>query len=219
MEKVCVVGMGKIGLPLALIFAKHGLATVGVDSNYEVVHALSNGVLHGEEPGLREYFDQVKTSGNISFSQSIQEADIFLIATPTPFVPGKYESYRAIFYRQINTSSVAEAAHGIVPRLQKGNLVVVASFLPPRAIVDLVRPILQKSGLDRWGDFFLAYCHERPMPGQILHDLVYNVRLVGGIDAESAEMAYRLYRRFAKGEIVLSDSVRAEIVELMDNTS
>ena len=86
MKKVCILGQGYIGLPTALMFATHGLKVVGVDTNKEIIHTLSNGGVHIEEPGLKKYFDHALTGGNLSFSLAIEDADAFIITVPTPFL-------------------------------------------------------------------------------------------------------------------------------------
>jgi UDP-N-acetyl-D-mannosaminuronic acid dehydrogenase len=218
MKKVCVLGQGYIGLPTALMFATHGLQVVGVDVNKEVIHSLSNGSLHIEEPGLKEYFDQALTGGNLTFSLAVEDADAFIITVPTPFLHNEFGSYEDKTYKKSDMSFVISAAKMILSHLKKGNLVVLESTSPPRATIDLVQPILESSGLHAGVDFFLVYCPERVLPGQILKELVENARVIGGIDQTSAEAGRDLYRHFVKGEILLTDSTTAEMVKLMENT-
>ena len=85
MKKICILGQGYIGLPTALMFANHGVKVVGVDVNKDIIHTLSNGGLHIEEPGLKEYFDQTLQSGNLAFSRVIEEADAFIISSSAIF--------------------------------------------------------------------------------------------------------------------------------------
>jgi UDP-N-acetyl-D-mannosaminuronic acid dehydrogenase len=114
---------------------------------------------------------------------------------------------------------VVAASESIVPHLQPGNLVILESTSPPRTTVDIVAPILEKSGLTAGEDFLLAYSPERVLPGKILHELVDNPRVIGGIDPASAEAGRDLYRAFVKGDIILTDATTAEMVKLMENTS
>ncbi|HQE94017.1 MAG TPA: hypothetical protein PLQ66_14695 [Anaerolineae bacterium] len=104
------------------------------------------------------------------------------------------------------------------PDLRQGNLVILESTSPPRTTVDVVRPILERSGLRAGQDFLLAYSPERVLPGQILHELVENSRVIGGIDRTSTEAGRDLYATFVQGEIVLTDATTAEMVKLMENT-
>jgi UDP-N-acetyl-D-mannosaminuronic acid dehydrogenase len=114
--------------------------------------------------------------------------------------------------------AVIAATEAIVPRLRKGNLVVLESTSPPRTTVELVAPILEKSGLKAGSDFFLCYSPERVLPGQILRELIENARVVGGVTPESARAGRDLYAIFVKGEIYETDATTAEMVKLMENT-
>lgn len=207
-EKVCVFGLGYIGLPTASTFATHGLQVVGVDVNPEVVQTLRNGGLHIQEPGLRTLVQAALRSGNLVISDQPREADAFIIAVPTPFFDDKKADLRA----------VSAAAQAIVPLLRKGNLVVLESTSPPLTTLQVVAPILESSGLRRGEDFHLAYVPERVLPGQILRELIENARVIGGIDRASAEAGRDLYSLFVRGEIVLTNATTAEMVKLMENT-
>jgi UDP-N-acetyl-D-mannosaminuronic acid dehydrogenase len=207
-EKICVLGLGYIGLPTASTFATHGLQVLGVDVNRQVVDTLRNGSLHIHEPGLRTLFQAAIGSGNLIVGVEPQAADAFIIAVPTPFLEDK----------RADLSYVKSAAEAVVPHLQPGNLVVLESTSPPRTTVDIVAPILEKSGLQAGKDFFLAYSPERVLPGQILRELIENARVIGGVDRRSAEAGRDLYATFVRGEIVLTNATTAEMVKLMENT-
>jgi UDP-N-acetyl-D-mannosaminuronic acid dehydrogenase len=105
-----------------------------------------------------------------------------------------------------------------VPHLRKGNLVVLESTSPPRTTIDILAPILEKSGLTAGEDFHLVYSPERVLPGKILHELIENARVIGGVDQASAQAARELYATFVRGQIHLADSTTAEMVKLMENT-
>jgi len=218
-EKICVLGLGYIGLPTASTFAAHGLKVVGVDINPHVIETLQNGDIHIHEPGLREVVESALDSGNLTVSLHPEEADAFLIAVPTPFYENQYGEYEGRKYRLADLSAVTAAAEAILPHLRKGNLVILESTSPPRTTVDLVKPILERSGLKAGIDFFLCYSPERVLPGQILKELVENARVVGGITPESAEAGCALYATFVKGEILATDATTAEMVKLMENTT
>ncbi|MFN7037721.1 MAG: UDP-N-acetyl-D-mannosamine dehydrogenase [Bellilinea sp.] len=207
-EKICVSGLGYIGLPTASTFATHGLKVVGVDVNPQIVNGLQNGHLHLYEPGLRTLVQAALRSGNLIVSQQPQPADAFIIAVPTPF----YEDKRA------DMRAVRAASEAIVPHLRKGNLVILESTSPPLTTVNLVAPILEKSGLKAGRDFYLAYSPERVLPGQILRELIENARIIGGVNPESAQAGRDLYSIFVRGEIILTDATTAEMVKLMENT-
>jgi len=207
-NKICVIGLGYIGLPTASMFAASGIKVIGVDVNQEIIRTLSVGGLHIHEPGLKTIVDQAFSSGNMSVSLQPEEADAFIIAVPTPFYDNKKADMRF----------VTAATESILPYLRKGNLVILESTSPPQTTNELVKPILEKTGLSAGTDFLLCYSPERVLPGQILKELVENTRVIGGIKSQSAEAGRDLYRIFVKGEIILTDTTTAEMVKLMENT-
>ncbi len=208
MIQVCVLGLGYIGLPTASMFATHGLRVLGVDVNHKVVAVLNGGDIHIQEAGLKTVVAAATKSGNLTIDTQPRPAEAFIIAVPTPINADKTADMRY----------VVSAAESIVPHLQKGNLVILESTSPPRTTVDLVQPILERSGLKAGTDFGLAYSPERVLPGRILHELVENSRVIGGIDDASAQAGRDLYATFVRGEIVLTDATTAEMVKLMENT-
>ncbi|MDO9130401.1 MAG: nucleotide sugar dehydrogenase, partial [Anaerolineales bacterium] len=216
--KLCVLGLGYIGLPTASTFATHGLKVVGVDVNARVLETLRNGGLHIHEPGLRTVVEAAVKSGNLTVSEKPEEADAFIIAVPTPFYDNKTGEYNGQKYKLADMRAVTSASEAILPYLRKGNLVVLESTSPPRTTVDLVAPILEKSGLKAGVDFHLVYSPERVLPGQILRELIENARVIGGITPESAQAGRDLYAIFVKGEIIQTDATTAEMVKLMENT-
>lgn len=207
-QKICVLGLGYIGLPTASTFATHGVRVIGVDVNPEVVNTLRNGGLHIQEPGLRTLVQAALRSGNLTIQNQADEADAFIIAVPTPFGAQKFADLRA----------VEAAAQAIAPHLQKGNLVVLESTSPPLTTIKKVAPLLEQSGLKSGEDFSLAYVPERVLPGSILRELIENDRVIGGVNRHSAEAARDLYSLFVRGEILLTDATTAEMVKLMENT-
>ena len=207
-QNICVLGLGYIGLPTASTFATHGLHVIGVDVNPQVVEGLKEGELHIYEPGLRTLVQAALRSGNLVIEQQPQPSDAFIIAVPTPFKEEK----------KADLQFVISAAESIVPHLREGSLVVLESTSPPRTTEDIVRPILERSGLKAGKDFHLAYSPERVLPGQILRELIENARVIGGVDHASAEAGRDLYATFVRGEIILTDATTAEMVKLMENT-
>ena len=214
--KLCVLGLGYIGLPTASTFATHGLQVVGVDVNPHVLETLRNSGIHIHEPGLRTLVEAALKSGKLTVSEKPEEADAFIIAVPTPFSiddigPG-------ITWKQADMRAVQAATEAIVPHLRKGNLVVLESTSPPLTTAEMVTPILEHSGLRAGRDFHLAYSPERVLPGQILRELIENARVIGGVTPASAQAGADLYALFVKGEIVQTDATTAEMVKLMENT-
>ncbi|MCJ7585004.1 MAG: nucleotide sugar dehydrogenase [Anaerolineales bacterium] len=216
--KICVLGLGYIGLPTASTFATNGLQVVGVDVNPHVLETLRNGGIHIHEPGLRTVVEAALKSGKLTVSEKPEEADAFIIAVPTPFYGDKIGEYNGQKYKLADMRAVASATEAILPVLRKGNLVVLESTSPPRTTVDLVAPILEKSGLKAGVDFYLAYSPERVLPGQILRELIENARVIGGVTPASAQAGRDRYAIFVKGEIVQTDATTAEMVKLMENT-
>jgi UDP-N-acetyl-D-mannosaminuronic acid dehydrogenase len=217
-NKIVVLGLGYIGLPTASTFASHGIDVVGVDVNPNVLASLRRGEVHIQEPGLREAMESALASGRLRVSEAPVEADAFLIAVPTPFHEDRTGTYEGQKFKLADMHAVTAATEAIVPVLRKGNLVVLESTSPPRTTQDLVRPILERSGLKAGVDFHLAYSPERVLPGQILRELVENARVIGGITPESAQAGRDLYSIFVKGQIVTTDATTAEMVKLMENT-
>lgn len=217
-QKICVIGLGYIGLPTAATFAAHGMDVLGVDINKNIIDTLNGGEIHIHEPGLYDEVKKAIQSKKFKASTKPEEADAFIIAVPTPFQENKFGEYNGLTYKLADMRAVISAAESIVPFLRKGNLVVLESTSPPRTTVDLVAPILARSGLEAGRDFHLAYSPERVLPGQILRELIENARVIGGITIESAQAGYDLYATFVKGQIVKTDATTAEMVKLMENT-
>lgn len=218
-QKLCVLGLGYIGLPTASTFAINGLKVLGVDNNPNVVETLQTGHIHIHEPGLRDIVTQARQSGNFSAATKPEEADAFLIAVPTPFKEHEVGDYNGHKYKLADMHAVMSATEAIMPYLRKGNLVVLESTSPPRTTVDLVKPILEESGLKAGIDFHLCYSPERVLPGQILRELVENARVVGGVTPASAKAGRDLYATFVKGKIIETDATTAEMVKIMENTT
>jgi len=218
-QKICIIGLGYIGLPTASTFAMYGLKVLGVDINPNVINTLSKGEIHIHEPGLRDVVTRAIQSGNFSFSTQPAEADAFIIAVPTPFKEDEHGDYNGQQYKLADMGAVTSATEAILPHLRRGNLVILESTSPPLTTLNLVKPILERSGLKAGVDFFLCYSPERVLPGQILHELIENARVVGGITPESAKAGHDLYATFVKGEIFETDATTAEMVKIMENTT
>lgn len=220
------MGLGYIGLPTASTFATHGIEVLGVDVNQRVIQTLQNGEIHIHEPGLRTLVQAAIKSGNLRISDHPEEADAFIIAVPTPFRDAGHKSYEPhektpsdTDYPLADLSYVIAAAEAIAACLKPGNLVVLESTSPPRTTEDIVRPILEKSGLKAGADFHLAYSPERVLPGQILRELIENARVIGGVNPASAQAGHDLYATFVRGEIIQTTATTAEMVKLMENTT
>ncbi|NQU17439.1 MAG: nucleotide sugar dehydrogenase [Candidatus Saganbacteria bacterium] len=208
MKKICVLGLGYIGLPTASMFATSGFDVVGVDINKEIVANLQKGNIHIEEPDLNTLVSAALNSKRLLVKEAPETADVFIIAVPTPFNKDKSADLR----------HVVSAADSIVPYLKKNNLVILESTIPPGTTKEVLVPALEKSGLAAGQDFFVTHSPERILPGRALYELVQNDRVIGGINAESSKAAESLYKSFVKGNIYLTDSSTAEMVKLIENT-
>ncbi len=217
-NKICVIGLGYIGLPTASTFAAHDINVLGVDTSQHIIDTLNRGEIHIHEPGLHDEVKKAIESGKFKAALKPEEADAFIIAVPTPFQENKFGEYNGMTYKLADMRAVTSAAESILPFLRKGNLVVLESTSPPRTTIDLVAPILARSGLEAGRDFHLAYSPERVLPGQIMRELIENARVIGGVTPESAQAGSDLYSTFVKGQIIKTDATTAEMVKLMENT-
>ncbi len=207
-KKICIMGLGYIGMPTAAMFASNGFDIVGVDVNELVVNQLNKGQIIIEEPYLGDLVKQVVSEGRLKASTKPEEADVFIIAVPTPIREDK----------TADMSYVESATRMIVPYLKKNDMVILESTSPPGTVEKLMLPILAESGLDLHEDLFIAHSPERVIPGKILIELVENNRIVGGINEASSMKVKKLYKSFVKGEIFLTDATTAEMCKLMENT-
>ena len=206
--KICVIGLGYIGLPTSAMFATHGCQVIGVDVNEKVVVALNRGEITIEEPYLDIMVQAAVRSGQLKAYTKPREADAFIIAVPTPITEDK----------KADMSCVISAAEMIVPYLRKGNIVILESTSPVGTTEDLLVPILEKSGLKIGEELYVGHSPERVLPGKILWELVNNNRIVGGINQQSAEKIRDLYKIFVNGEIYLTTASTAEMCKTMENT-
>ncbi|HIH73830.1 MAG TPA: nucleotide sugar dehydrogenase, partial [Methanosarcina sp.] len=184
MSKICVLGQGYIGLPTALLFANNGHEVVGIDVNKRVVDTLKAGKMPFEEKGFQELLDGAIARKAFRAESLVEEADAFLVAVPTPFDSEM---------RMADLKYVVSACEMIVPHLRKGNLVIIESTIPPNTCDKQVKQILEKSGLKMCGDFYVSHCPERAIPGNTLHEMVYNDRVIGGVDEKSTQLTADLY--------------------------
>ncbi|MDG3547073.1 nucleotide sugar dehydrogenase [Methanobacterium formicicum] len=208
-----VFGLGHIGLPTAVIFAKNGFNVIGIDLNPKIVDMINKGKSPIEECGLGELIHDSIKSKKLSATNDGKTAaklsDVMIIVVPTP-KNNKNES---------ELSAVQSVCHTISNGLNKGDLVIVESTVPPGACDEIIIPILENSGLSAGEDFGVAYTPERALPTNTIHEMTHNARVIGGINDLSAKKAFELYKNITKGEIVILDNlISAEMVKLMENT-
>ena len=213
-EKIAVIGLGYVGLPTAGTIAARGVRVQGIDIRPDVVERINSGGTHILEPDLDIIVQSVVGAGMLSASIEVEPADAFIIAVPTPIRENNAPDMRA----------VDSALASIAPVLRSGNLVIIESTSP----VGTTRKAAERLGKIRpdltfpdkfpeRSDVLLAYCPERILPGNTLRELTDNDRIVGGLDARSADRAHDLYSLFAKGTIHKTEAAVAEMVKLAEN--
>ena len=208
--KLCTIGLGYIGLPTSIMFAKYGVDVVGVDIKQSVIDSLNSGQIHIEEPGLQEALEEVIASNKFKASMEPEKADAFIISVPTPNNDDQYKS--------CDLTYVLDGVKRVLPLIEKGNVIIVESTIGPRSMDDFVKPLVEEAGFVVGQDIYLVHCPERVLPGQILHELIYNNRIVGGITPACTEAGARVYGTFVKGEIIKTNAKTAEMSKLMENT-
>lgn len=219
-DTICVVGLGYIGLPTAAVFASRRKKVIGVDINQNAVDTINRGEIHIVEPELDIAVRSAVKEGFLRATTRPEQADAFLVAVPTPFKKGLAEG-------DIPTpdlSYIQAAADSIAPILQKGNLVILESTSPVGATEQMAgwlaeaRPDLtfpQQAGED--ADVCVAHCPERVLPGRVMHELIENDRIIGGMTPKCAEAACELYKTFVLGECLLTNARTAEMAKLTEN--
>lgn len=213
-NKICVVGMGYIGLPTAAVFADNGIDTVGVDVNPDAVDSINRGRPHIVEPELDVLVRKVVQAGKLRATLEPETAEAFILAVPTPF-QGDHEP---------DLSYIQAAAKAIAPVLEPGNLIILESTSPIGTTEQLsqwlaeARPDLSfPHAAGELSDVRIAHCPERVLPGQILREVVQNDRIIGGVTRKCAQAATNLYRVFVKGDIRLTNARTAELAKLAEN--
>lgn len=206
--KACFMGLGYIGLPTAIIAARHGVDILGVDINPKVVEKTNAGQLHIVEPGMQELLEDVVAKGKLRASTSPEAADAFFIVVPTPF-KGDHEP---------DVSYVENATRMVLPHLKKGDLYVIESTSPV-GTTEMMADIIYSERPELKGEIYIAYCPERVLPGNVIYELVHNDRVIGGIDEVSTAKAMEFYSQFVEGKLHPTNSRTAELCKLTENSS
>ena len=214
MGRVCVVGLGYVGVPTAAVLAGHGMEVIGVDIDRERVGTINSGASPFDEPGLDSLVAEVVASGALSARGEPAPADAFVIAVPTPIRED----------RSPDLSYVRAAVDNLAPVLGKGNLVVLESTCPV-GTTERVCEWLASSRPDltfphsagEASDIRVAYCAERILPGNALEELVANDRIIGGVSPACAEAAKSLYEVFVEGACHVTTVRTAELAKLAEN--
>lgn len=204
----CFMGLGYIGLPTAIIAAKHGVKITGVDINQKVVDMTNQGKIHIVEPGLQALCEEVVKSGMLKASTTPVVSDAYFIVVPTPF-KGNHEP---------DISYVQAATEAVIPFLKEGDLYVIESTSPV-GTTDKMEALIFEKRPELKGKIFIAYCPERVLPGNVIYELVHNDRVIGGINPESTEKAMEFYGQFVQGTLHRTNARTAEMCKLTENSS
>ena len=206
--KACFMGLGYIGLPTAIIAAKHGVEIAGVDINAQVVEVTNQGKLHIIEPGMEDMLREVLASGHFKAYTEPRVSDAYFMVVPTPF-KGDHEP---------DVSFVESATRMVLPLLKEGDLYVIESTSPV-GTTERMASLIFSERPELEGKIYIAYCPERVLPGNVIYELVHNDRVIGGMDEVSTRKAMEFYGQFVKGTLHPTNSKTAEMCKLTENSS
>ena len=205
-KKICVIGLGYIGLPTAALLANKGYEVHGVDVVQSTVDIINRGEIHIVEPELDTFVKAAVKSGKLKADIKPTVADVFILAVPTPFHKGFVP----------NIDYVISATKTIAPYVKENDIVILESTSPV-GTTNKVEEVLKENGVDT-SKFFIAHCPERVLPGQIMRELVENDRIVGGTTPEATEKTVEFYNTFVNGEVLSTDARTAEMAKLTENS-
>jgi len=203
-----VIGLGYIGLPTALMFAKSGVNVIGTDYNKDLVDSLSQGKLTFREEGLEELFQEAVSKG-IKFTTEYQKTDTYIITVSTPYVNSS---------KKIDPKYVISSIISVLEVCEKGAIIIIESTVSPGTIDKYIRPEIQQRGFVLGKDVHLVHAPERIIPGNMIYELEHNSRTIGADDPEVGERVKELYSKFCKSEIILTDIRSAEMSKVIENT-
>jgi UDP-N-acetyl-D-mannosaminuronic acid dehydrogenase len=203
-----VVGLGYIGLPTALMFAKNGIKVVGTDRNKELVNSLRAGRLTFEEEGLGELFKNA-LSNDIEFSTEYQKTSTYILAVPTPYIKEN---------KKLDPKFVISAVNSVLEVCNKGATLIIESTVSPGTIDKYIRPVIEEKGFKIGEDVHLLHAPERIIPGNMIYELENNPRTIGSDNIEIGEKIKGLYSTFCNAEIVVTDIKSAEMSKVVENT-
>ena len=206
MKRICVIGLGYIGLPTAALLANKGYDVHGVDVIQSTVDTINRGEIHIVEPELDTFVQAAVKSEKLKATLVPVEADVFIIAVPTPFHEGFVP----------NIDYVVSATKAIAPYLKEENIVILESTSPV-GTTDKVEEVLKEENVDT-SKLYIAHCPERVLPGQIMRELVENDRIVGGTTVEATKKTVEFYKTFVEGEVLSTDAKTAEMAKLTENS-
>lgn len=208
---ITILGMGYIGLPTAIAFAKAGFTVKGFDVNKKVIETLKAGHIHIVEPSLQEAFEEALKSGRLIPTDKLEKSDVFIISVPTPFKKDHEEKIADLSY-------VESASKEVATVLEENNLVILESTVPPMTTKLMTDILERESGVSR-DKFMSVHCPERVLPGRILYELEHNDRIIGAERREAGEYTKVIYDAMVKeGTCYITDDITAEMCKLVENT-
>ena len=208
MPKVTMIGLGYIGLPTAALIASKGINVKGFDVNNTVINTINKGKIHIVEPQLDTLVSKAVKEGFLIAENKVFASNVFLVAVPTPFKENN----------QPDLSYVESAIRNIIPVLSQDNLVIIESTSPVGTTHKMMEIIISERP-ELEDKFFMAYCPERVLPGNVIYELEHNDRVIGGINESSTEAAIDFYKFFVKGALHKTDAKTAEMCKLVENSS
>jgi UDP-N-acetyl-D-mannosaminuronic acid dehydrogenase len=206
--RVCVLGLGYIGLPTASVLATKGFHVHGTDVRPDIVETINQGRIHIEEPDLDILVRSAVNSGQLKASSEPDFADVFMICVPTPICPD----------RTPDLSYIERACQAIRPYIQRDALIILESTSPPGTTERIVVKQAVPPGMEVGEDVFVAHCPERVLPGRILLEVVQNDRVVGGVTPACTARAKAFYESFVRGQVLETSALCAEVTKLVENS-
>ena len=206
--KVVTIGLGYIGLPTSALIAQNGIHVHGVDINQSVVDIINRGKIHIVEPSLDLVVEEAVRLGFLKVDTKLVRADTYLIVVPTPF-KGNHEP---------DISYVEAATKSVIPFLKEDDLYIIEST-SPIGTTEKMMNLIYRERPELVNKLNIAYCPERVLPGNVMHELVYNDRVIGGVDERSTNKASAFYKQFVKGELHPTNARTAEMCKLTENSS
>ncbi|MDB4812983.1 UDP-N-acetyl-D-mannosamine dehydrogenase [Akkermansiaceae bacterium] len=206
--EVVMMGLGYIGLPTAVLIANGGVRVLGVDINAHVVETVNAGKVHIVEPELDKAVSRGVESGMLRAKAEPASADVYLVVVPTPFKDRN----------EPDTSYVAAATRSLLKLLKPGDLFIIESTSPVGTTESMAQLIYSERP-ELEGQIHIAYCPERVLPGNVMHELVHNDRVIGGLDDASTKKAVKFYGQFVQGELHETNARTAELCKLVENSS
>lgn len=208
---ITILGMGYIGLPTGIAFARAGFTVYGFDVNKDVISTLKGGKIHIVEPDLQEAYEEALQSKRLIPTEKLEKSDVYIIAVPTPFKQNEEQKIADLKYVESASKMVGEI-------LEENNLVILESTVPPMTTKLMTDILEETSGIGR-EKFMSVHCPERVLPGKILYELEHNDRIIGAERYEAAEVAKTIYDAMVKeGTCFITDDITAEMCKLVENT-